>query len=29
MHTESETLELRAYDERLEWLKEYLKVLLK
>ena len=29
MHTESETLELRAYDERLVWLKEYLKVLLK
>ena len=29
MHTESETLELRAYDERLEWLKEYLKVLVK
>ena len=29
MHTDSETLELRAYSERLIWLKEYLKLLLK
>jgi len=29
MHTETETLELRAYDQRLRWLKEYLKELLK
>jgi glutamate carboxypeptidase len=29
MHSNSETLELRAYSERLVWLKEYLKLLLK
>jgi glutamate carboxypeptidase len=29
MHSNSETIELRAYSERLIWLKEYLKLLLK